>query len=470
MGSCDYQVVVVGAGPGGYVAAIRAAQLGLRTAIVERSELGGVCLNWGCIPTKALLHSAEVFRTARGSSIHGVVLDVPPRFDLAVAVKRSRTIAAQLSQGVRGLLRKNKVTVIEGLACLLGEGRIAVDAKAQEQGERRELRAEHIILATGARPRSLPGFDLSHHCIWTAREAMTPESLPKTIVVIGAGAIGVEFASFFATLGSEVTLLEGAGQILPHEDEEIAELLARRLKAEGITVRTNAQVDGCSDSDRGLQVHYRQRGNEAKVVAERVIMAVGIRGNIEKLGLENTQVEVKNEHLIVDQWCRTAEAGVYAIGDVAGPPWLAHKASHEAVACVEHIAGLAGAHVVDPESVPSCIYCHPQVASVGLSEATARERGHEVAVGRFPFRASGKALTLNDSEGLVKTVFDKITGELLGAHMIGPDVTELISTYATARVLESTEHELIHTVFPHPTLSEALHESVLAAFDRPLHV
>src|SRR5680860_344309 len=264
MGNCGYQVVVVGAGPGGYVAAIRAAQLGLRTAIVERSELGGVCLNWGCIPTKALLHSAEVFRTARESSTHGVILDVPPRFDLAVAVKRSRMISAQLSQGVRGLLRKNKVTVIEGQACLLGQGRIAVDARAGEQRgqgaqkEQRELRAEHIILATGARPRSLPGFDLNHHRIWTAREAMTPESLPKSIVVIGAGAIGVEFASFFATLGTEVTLLEGAGQILPHEDEEIAALLTRRLKTEGITVRTNAQVDGCSDNDQGLQVHYRQ--------------------------------------------------------------------------------------------------------------------------------------------------------------------------------------------------------------------
>lgn len=473
MGNCDYQVVVVGAGPGGYVAAIRAAQLGLRTAIVERSELGGVCLNWGCIPTKALLHSADVFRTARESLIHGVILDVPPRFDLAVAVKRSRTIAAHLSQGVRGLLTKNKVTVIEGQACLLGEGRITVDAKPGEQGEQREqreLRAEHIILATGARPRSLPGFDLNHHCVWTAREAMTPDSLPKSIVVIGAGAIGVEFASFYAALGTDVTLLEGANQILPHEDEEIATLLARRLQTEGITVHTDAQVDGCSDSDQGLQVHYRQGGNEAKVLAERVIMAVGIRGNIEELGLENTQVEVKNEHLVVDQWCRTAEAGVYAIGDVAGPPWLAHKASHEAVACVNHIAGLPEAHVVDPDSVPSCIYCHPQVASVGLSEATARERGHEVAVGRFPFQASGKALTLNDSEGLVKTIFDKVTGELLGAHMIGPDVTELIGTYATARVLESTEHELIQTVFPHPTLSEALHESVLAAFDRPLHI
>ncbi|WP_087719389.1 dihydrolipoyl dehydrogenase [Salinicola salarius] len=461
-----YQVLIIGAGPGGYVAAIRAAQLGLRTAIVERAELGGVCLNWGCIPTKTLLRSAELLRQAREGADYGLVLDAPPQFDLQAAVKRSRTVAGQLNRGVRGLLKKNQVSVLTGHARLQGQGRVVIEG---EQGVQ-EVSAVHIILATGARPRALPNFEPDGKLIWTAREAMTPPALPNTLTVIGAGAIGVEFASFYATVGSKVTLLEAAERILPVEDAEISAMLAERLRKQGIDVRTQAMVESKQAQDDGLQITFSEGGAKHSLDAERVILAAGIVGNVEGLGLEQTAVRVEKSHIVVDRWSATDEPGVYAIGDVAGPPWLAHKASHEGVACIERIAGLVDAHALDPEAVPSCTYCHPQVASVGLTEARAREHGHAVTVGRFAFVGNGKALALGDSQGFVKTVMDAHSGELLGAHLIGPDVTELIGTYALGRTLETTELEIMRTVFPHPTLSEALHESVLGAFERPMHV
>ena len=462
----NYQVLVIGGGPGGYVAAIRAAQLGFKTAVVERAELGGVCLNWGCLPTKTLLRSAEILRLAREGAAYGLVLDTPPRFDLATAVKRSRDVAGQLNRGVRGLMKKKKVTVLSGHARLLGQGAVAVEGEGGVQ----QVKAEHIIIAAGARPRAIPGFEPDGERIWTSREAMTPKALPKSITVIGAGAIGVEFASFYATAGVKVTILEAADRVLPVEDAEISGLLVERLRKQGIAVHTGARVERQESTSTGVTVHFSEGGQARSVESEKVILAIGIVGNVENLGLENTKVKVDRSHIVIDEWCRTGEPGVYAIGDIAGPPWLAHKASHEGVLCVERIAGLHEAHPLDPKSVPGCTYCHPQVASVGLTEAQAKEQGYEIKVGRFPFVGNGKALSLGEPEGLVKTVIDQRTGELLGAHMIGPDVTELIGAYAVARKLETTELELMQTVFPHPTLSEALHESVLAAYGRALHI
>ncbi|AQU84172.1 MULTISPECIES: dihydrolipoyl dehydrogenase [unclassified Halomonas] len=462
----NYQVLVIGAGPGGYVAAIRAAQLGLKTAIVERAELGGVCLNWGCLPTKTLLRSTEILRLAREGTPYGLVLDSAPRFDLTTAVKRSRDVAKQLNRGVHGLMKKNKVTVLSGHARLLGKGKVAIDNAGAEQ----EVQAKHIILATGARARAIPGFEPNSESIWTAREAMVPKTLPKSITVIGAGAIGVEFASFYATAGSQVTILEAADRILPVEDSEISGLLAEHLRKQGIEIYTGAYVENQETTTCGIKVNFTKGGSPLSVESEKVILAVGITGNVEGLGLENTKIQVDRTHIIVNEYCETDEPDIYAIGDIAGPPWLAHKASHEGVMVAELIAGVEDVHALDPKSVPSCTYCHPQVASVGITEEQALEQGFEVNIGRFPFLGNGKALSLGEPEGLVKTVIDKKTGELLGAHMIGPEVTELISTYALARTLETTEVELMQTVFPHPTLSEALHESVLSAYGKALHI
>lgn len=462
----QFQVLIVGAGPGGYVAAIRAAQLGFATAIVERAELGGVCLNWGCIPTKTLLRSAELFRQAQSSGAFGVVMDGTVRFDIRAAVAHSREVAGRLNRGVRGLLKKHGVQVLTGQASLQGEGRVRIEGGDGAL----QVSADHILLATGARPRELPGFTPDSECIWTAREAMTPRALPASLTVIGAGAIGVEFASFYAALGVEVTLLEAAERIVPQEDEEIAAHLHARLAEQGIDVHVGVRAEAPAVTASGVRMSVDAAGERFDHHSEKVIVAAGIVGNVEDLGLENTAVQVENRHIVVDRWSATGEPGVYAIGDVAGPPWLAHKASHEGVACIERIAGLADAHALDPEAVPNCTYCHPQVASVGLTEALARERGHAVTVGRFSFVGNGKALALGDSQGLVKTVMDAHSGELLGAHLIGPDVTELIGTYALGRTLETTELEVMRTVFPHPTLSEALHESVLAAYDRGIHL
>jgi dihydrolipoamide dehydrogenase len=461
-----FDIVVVGGGPGGYVAAIRAAQLGLKTAVVEREHLGGICLNWGCIPTKALLRSAEVHRVMRHASDFGLAAD-NVRFDLDAVVKRSRTVAGQLTKGVAHLLKKNKVTVFDGHARLKGGGALSVtkDDKAVA-----DLTAKHIILATGARARSLPGLEPDGRLVWTYKEAMVPPAMPKSLLVIGSGAIGIEFASFFHELGAETTVVEVMDRILPVEDPEISAFARKAFEKQGLTLHTATQVKALEKGEDSVTCTLEGKdGKTTQLTVDRVIVAVGIVGNVEDIGLETTKVEVDRTHVVTDDWCRTNEPGVYAIGDLTGPPWLAHKASHEGVLCVERIAGVADVHPLDTRRIPGCTYCHPQIASVGLTEEKAKAAGHTVRVGRFPFIGNGKAIALGEPEGLVKTVFDAETGELLGAHMIGAEVTELIQGYAVAMTLETTEAELMHTVFPHPTLSEMMHESVLDAYDRAVH-
>jgi len=461
-----FDCIVVGGGPGGYVAAIRASQLGLRVAIAEREHLGGICLNWGCIPTKALLRTAEVHHLLRNAASFGLsASDV--RVDLAKVVERSRRIAGRLEKGVRHLMKKNAVAVFEGSGRLAGPGRVVVRAGT---GDEVELSAPHVILAAGARARSLPGIEPDGQRIWTYREAMVPESLPASLLVIGAGAIGIEFASFYRDLGSEVTVVEALPRILPAEDEEISAAARRCFEKQGIEIHTGAALR--SLEVRGDAVHAvveREAGAVLERDLDRAILAVGITGNVEALGLEGTAVRVERGHVVVTQWLETGEPGVYAIGDLVGPPWLAHKASHEGVLCAERIAGVAGLHPLDASQIPGCTYCRPQVASIGLTERAARDAGREVRVGKFPLSANGKALALGETEGFVKTVFDAGTGELLGAHLFGAEVTELIQGFAVARTLEATEAELMRTIFPHPTLSEAMHEAVLAAFGRALN-
>jgi dihydrolipoamide dehydrogenase len=459
-------LVVLGGGPGGYVAAIRAAQLGLKTALVEREHLGGICLNWGCIPTKALLRSAEVLELLRHASAFGLACD-NPRFDLEAVVKRSRQVAAQLSRGVAHLLKKNKVTVLDGTGRLAGKGRLAV---ALAGGGESTLEAPHIVLATGARPRQLPGLEADGTLVWTYKEAMVPKVLPRSLLVVGSGAIGIEFASFYRSLGCEVTVVEVLPRILPVEDEEISAFAHRAFEKRGIRLLPNATVRALKRGADSVRATIEQGGKTGEETFERVIVAVGIVGNVEGIGLEGTGVKVEKAHVVIDEWCRTGEPGVYAIGDLVGPPWLAHKASHEGVVCVEKIAGASDVHPLDPSKIPGCTYCTPQIASVGLTEAQAKARGHEVRVGRFPFVGNGKAIALGEPEGLIKTVFDARTGELLGAHMVGAEVTEMIQGFTIARTLEATEAELLHTVFPHPTISETMHEAVLAALGRAIHI
>jgi dihydrolipoamide dehydrogenase len=467
MAATAFDCIVIGGGPGGYVAAIRARQLGLSVALAEREQLGGICLNWGCIPTKALLRTAEVHHLLRNAASFGLsVTDV--KVDLAKVVERSRRVAGRLEKGVRHLMKKNQVAVYEGSARLAGPGRVLVRTGA---GEDVELSAPHVILAAGARARSLPGIEPDGRRVWTYREAMVPESLPARLLVIGAGAIGIEFASFYRDLGAEVAVVEVLPRILPAEDEEISAAARRAFEKQGIEIHTGAAVR--SLEVRGDAVHVsveREGGAALERDFDRAILAVGITGNVEGLGLEGTAVRVERGHVVVNEWLETGEPGVYAIGDLVGPPWLAHKASHEGVVCVERIAGVPGVHPLDPTLVPGCTYCRPQVASLGLTERAARESGREIRVGRFPLSANGKALALGETEGFVKTVFDAATGELLGAHLFGPEVTELIQGFALARTLEATEAELVRTIFPHPTLSEAMHEAVLAAFGRALNV
>ncbi len=465
MAQQSFDLVVVGAGPGGYVAAIRAAQLGLRAAVVEREHLGGICLNWGCIPTKALLRSAEVYHLMQRADEFGLSA-TNVAFDPKKIVERSRAFAARLNAGVKHLLAKNKVTVIDGQGRLDGKGKVAVEKDGETVAE---LAAPHIVLATGARARELPGLEADGKLVWTYKEAMVPEALPKSLLVVGSGAIGMEFASFYNTLGAEVTVVEVLDRVLPVEDEEISGLARKAFEKQGMTIHTSAQVSKLEKARGKVTATIEQGGKAEQVTAERVILAVGIVGNVEDIGLENTAVVVEKSHVVVNEWSETGEAGVYAIGDLTGPPWLAHKASHEGVVCVEKIAGLDDVHPLDTSNIPGCTYCLPQVASVGLSEAAASAEGREVRVGRFPFMGNGKAIALGEAEGLVKTVFDANSGELLGAHMIGAEVTELIQGYAVARTLESTEKELMQTVFPHPTLSEMMHESVLDAYGRAIH-
>ncbi|MDX6751325.1 dihydrolipoyl dehydrogenase [Geminicoccaceae bacterium 1502E] len=460
-----FDLVVVGGGPGGYVAAIRAAQLGMRTALVEREHLGGICLNWGCIPTKALLRSAEIFDHLQHAKSFGLTVE-KASFDLDAVVKRSRKVAGQLSRGVQGLLKKNKVTVFDGAGKLAGKETLEV---ALTKGGSETLKARHIILATGARARQLPGLESDGKLVWSYREAMVPETMPKSLLVVGSGAIGIEFASFYRSLGAEVTVVEVLPRVLPVEDEDVSAFAHKQFEKRGIKIRTNAQVKALERGKDSVTATIEAGGKTEKLTFDRVIMAVGIVGNTEDLGLEGTKVKVERAHVVVDEWCRTGEPGVYAIGDLVGAPWLAHKASHEGVLCVEKIAGVKGLHPLDVTKIPGCTYCTPQVASVGLTEKAAREAGHEVKVGKFPFIGNGKAIALGDPEGMVKTVFDARTGELLGAHMIGAEVTELIQGYTIARTMEATELDLMHTVFPHPTLSEMMHEAVLDAYGRAIH-
>ena len=472
MADTEFDLIVIGGGPGGYVAAIRAAQLGMKTAVVEREHLGGICLNWGCIPTKALLRTSEVFHLVQHAEAFGIRVG-KPEVDLKKAVARSRKVAGQLNAGVKGLLKKNKVQVFDGHGRLAGKGKVRIETKDGngKSAAAAELAAKHIILATGARARQLPGLEADGKLVWTYKEAMIPETLPKSLLVVGSGAIGIEFASFYRDLGAEVTVVEVLERILPVEDEEISRFAEKSFTKQGMKILTEATVKGLKKSANGVTATIaRKDGKTGEIAVERVILAVGIVGNVENLGLENTKVKVEKSHVVVDEWSRTGEPGVYAIGDLTGPPWLAHKASHEGVICVEKIAGRNDVHPLDTGNIPGCTYCRPQVASVGLTEAAAKAKGHDVRVGRFPFIGNGKAIALGDPEGLVKTVFDKKTGELLGAHMIGAEVTELIQGYAVARTLETTEAELMHTVFPHPTLSEMMHEAVLDAYGRVIHI
>jgi dihydrolipoamide dehydrogenase len=466
MAETSFDLIVVGGGPGGYVAAIRAAQLGLKTAVVEREHLGGICLNWGCIPTKALLRSAEVGHLLRHADAYGFsARDVS--FDLKKVVKRSRDVAGQLSRGVGHLMKKNKIAVFDGHGRLAGPGKLKVEKDGKPVAD---LAAKNIILATGARARSLPGLEPDGRLVWTYKEAMVPEILPKSLLVVGSGAIGIEFASFYRDLGAEVTVVEVLDRVLPVEDEEISAFARKAFEKQGMKIVTSATVKALKKGADSVTATVEAGGKSSEITVERVILAVGIVGNVENLGLEGTKVKVEKTHVVIDAWGFTGETGVYAIGDLVGPPWLAHKAMHEGVICVEKIAGVKGVHPMDVTKIPGCTYCRPQVASVGLTEKAAKAAGREVKVGRFPFIGNGKAIALGEPEGLVKTVFDAKTGELLGAHMIGAEVTELIQGYGVARTLESTEAELMQSVFPHPTLSEMMHEAVLAAYGRALHI
>jgi dihydrolipoamide dehydrogenase len=462
----NFDIVIVGSGPGGYVAAIRAAQLGKKTAIVERENLGGICLNWGCIPTKALLRSAEVYHNMKNAAAFGLKAD-NIGYDAAKVVERSRKVAAQLSNGVKFLMKKHKITVYDGEAKLAGKGKVAVSKDGKPVAE---LAAPAIILATGARARALPGLEPDGKLVWTYREAMVPPALPKSLLVIGSGAIGIEFASFYRNFGAEVTVVEVMDRVLPVEDAEISAFAKKAFEKQGMKIVTSATVKSLKKGADNVTATIEAGGKSSEITVDRVILAVGIVGNVENIGLEGTKVKVEKTHVVTDEWGATGEPGLYAIGDLTGPPWLAHKAMHEGVVCVEKIAGVKGVHPMNKENIPGCTYCLPQVASVGLTEEAAKAKGREVRVGRFPFIGNGKAIALGEPEGLVKTVFDARTGELLGAHMIGAEVTELIQGYAIARTLETTEAELMATVFPHPTLSEMMHESVLDAYGRALHI
>ncbi len=465
MPDTTFDVIIIGAGPGGYVTAIRGAQLGLKVALVEREHLGGICLNWGCIPTKALLRTAEVYRNM-GEAAHFGLSAEKIGFDLGKVVKRSRDVSGRLTKGVGMLLKKNKVTVIDGEATIPAVGKVRVSKDGKAVGD---YKAKHIIIATGARPRVLPGLEPDKERIWTYFEAMVPKDLPKRLLVVGSGAIGIEFASFFNAMGSEVTVVELLDQIMPVEDAEIAKLARKQLERQGLKILTGAKVTKLDKGAKAITATIEAKGKSETLEVDRVISAVGVVGNIEDLGLEALGVKTDRGCIVIDGHGKTNQPGIYAIGDVAGPPMLAHKAEHEGVICIEAIAGL-DSHPLDKLKIPGCTYCHPQVASVGLSEAKAKAAGHEVKVGRFPFVGNGKAIALGEDQGLVKTIFDAKTGQLLGAHMVGAEVTELIQGFVVAMNLETTEEDLMHTIFPHPTLSEMMHESVLDAYGRVIHM
>jgi dihydrolipoamide dehydrogenase len=465
MASQSFDVIVIGAGPGGYVAAIRASQLGLKVAIVEREHLGGICLNWGCIPTKAMLRSAEVFHLMHRAKEFGLKAD-GIGYDLPAVVARSRAVAKQLSGGIGHLMKKNKVTVFMGAATLPKQGTVSV--KTDKGTE--ELTAKSFILATGARARELPGLEADGDLVWSYKHALVASRMPKKLLVIGSGAIGIEFASFFNTLGADTTVVEVMDRILPVEDAEISAFAKKSFVKQGMKILEKAAVKKLDRKPGvGVTAHIEQDGKITTQDFDTVISAVGIVGNVENLGLEALGVKIDRTHVVTDEYCRTGVEGLYAIGDIAGAPWLAHKASHEGVMVAELIAG-KHPHPIKPNSIAGCTYCHPQVASVGLTEEKAKAAGYQIKVGRFPFIGNGKAIALGEQEGLVKTIFDAKTGEFLGAHMVGAEVTELIQGYVVGRSLETTEEDLMNTVFPHPTLSEMMHEAVLDAYGRALHI
>jgi len=475
----QYDIIVIGGGPGGYVAAIRAAQLGFKTAVVEREHLGGICLNWGCIPTKALLRSAEIYHYMEHAKDYGLSAE-KIGFDAAAIVQRSRGVSGRLNGGVGMLLKKNKVDVIWGEASISKPGEVVVSAPKKPAVQPQNpvpkgvlpagtYGAKHIIVATGARPRVLPGIEPDGKLIWTYFEAMVPPAMPKSLLVMGSGAIGIEFASFYRTMGAEVTVVEVMPQILPVEDAEIAGLARKRFEKQGMKIISGAKVTKVEKGANSVTATIDDGKGTQTITAERMISAVGVVGNIENLGLEKLGVKIERGVVVTDGLGRTNVPGIYAIGDVAGPPMLAHKAEHEGVICVETIKGMH-AHAMDKGKIPGCTYCNPQIASVGLTEGKAKELGYDIRVGRFPFIGNGKAIALGEPEGLIKTIFDRKTGQLLGAHMIGAEVTELIQGYVVAMTLETTEEELIHAVFPHPTLSETMHESVMDAYGRAVHI
>ena len=459
-----FDVIVIGAGPGGYVAAIRCAQLGLKTAIIEREHMGGICLNWGCIPTKAMLRSAEIFHLMHRANEFGLSAE-KISFDLDTVIKRSRGISKQLNQGVTHLLKKNKVQSFIGEATILEKGKI----KVLKEKKSEELLTDNIIIASGARARELPGLEADGEIVWTYKHALTPSRMPKKLLVVGSGAIGIEFASFYNTLGADTTVIELVDRILPAEDAEIANFASKQFLKQGMKILTQTSVKKIDLKNNFADVQMEHDGKIINEQFDTVISAVGIVGNIEGLGLEKLPIKTENSHIVTDHNCNVGINGIYAIGDVTGAPWLAHKASHEGVLVAELIAGKE-VHAVDPSSIAGCTYCNPQIASVGLTEQEAQKKGFNVKVGRFPFIGNGKAIALGEEEGLIKTIFDVDTGELLGAHMVGAEVTELIQGYVLGQKLETTEEDLISTVFPHPTLSEMMHESVLDAYDRAIHI
>ena len=477
----SYDVIIIGSGPGGYVTAIRAAQLGFKTAIVEREHLGGICLNWGCIPTKALLRSAEILDHANHAKDYGLTLEGKMTAKVEDVVKRSRGVSLRLNGGVGFLMKKNKIDVIWGEAKLTKPGEIKVAAMTkkpvepqppQPKGTKGEgtYQAKHIIVATGARPRAFPGIEPDGKLIWTYFEAMVPKEMPKSLLVMGSGAIGIEFASFYRSMGVDVTVVEVMPTIMPVEDAEISGIARKALEKRGMKILTEAKVTKVDKGANSVTATVETKdGKTQTITADRLISAVGVQGNIEGLGLEALGIKTERGCIVTDGYGKTNVAGVYAIGDVAGPPMLAHKAEHEGVICIEKIAGVPGVHAMDKNKIPGCTYCHPQVASVGLTEAKAKEAGRDIRVGRFQFGANGKAIALGEDNGLIKTIFDKKTGELIGAHMVGAEVTELIQGFVVAMNLETTEEELMHTIFPHPTLSEMMKESVLDAYGRVLN-
>ncbi len=469
MTAIAFDLIVVGGGPGGYVAAIRASQLGLKTALIEEKHLGGICLNWGCIPTKALLRSAEVYGHLKSAKDFGLSAE-KVSFDMPAIIERSRAVSGQLSAGVKHLLKKNKVQVFEGRGTLLGRTGPHHRLKITSEKGSQDVEAPHVILATGARARTLPHLKADGDNIWSYKEAMVAKEAPKKLLVIGSGAIGIEFAHFFATFGSNVTVVELQDRILPAEDAEISGLAQKAFEKHGMTFKIQTTVEKVETANGSLTATFKTKKGDVETASfDKAILAIGIVGNTEDLGLDKTKAKVEKGQISVSPWCETDESGLYAIGDVAGAPWLAHKASHEGILLVERIAGKGPSHPIRKENIPGCTYSHPQIASIGLTEAQAKEKGHQVKVGRFPFMGNGKAIALGESEGLIKTLFDAKTGELLGAHMIGAEVTELIQGFALAKTCEATEAEIMETIFPHPTLSEMMHESTLAAFDRAIH-